>query len=75
LEGAKGGTSADMLLSTLRSYVEAMGGSLRLVAEFPDGVAELSSLGEDWTLLLSAAPKAEADRRRGGVSPLVHAND
>jgi hypothetical protein len=28
-----------------------------------------------WTLLLSAAPKAEADRRRGGVSPLVHAND
>jgi hypothetical protein len=25
LEGAKGGTSADMLLSTLRSYVEAMG--------------------------------------------------
>jgi hypothetical protein len=37
---------SDMLLSTLRSYVEAMGGSLRLVAEFPDGIAELSSLGE-----------------------------
>jgi transcriptional regulator with XRE-family HTH domain len=37
---------SDMLLSTLRSYVKAMGGSLRLVAEFPDGVAELSSLGE-----------------------------
>ena len=35
-----------MLLSTLRGYVEAMGGSLRLVAEFPDGIAELSSLGE-----------------------------
>lgn len=35
-----------MLLSTLRSYVEAVGGSLRLVAEFPDGIAELSSLGE-----------------------------
>ena len=27
---------SDFLLSTLRSYVEAMGGSLRLVAEFPD---------------------------------------
>jgi DNA-binding XRE family transcriptional regulator len=37
---------SDMLLSTLRSYVEAMGGSLKLVAEFPDGCAVLSSLGE-----------------------------
>jgi DNA-binding XRE family transcriptional regulator len=27
---------SDLLLSTLRNYVEAMGGSLRLVAEFPD---------------------------------------
>jgi len=26
----------DLLLSTLRSYVEAMGGHLRLVAEFPN---------------------------------------
>lgn len=37
---------SDLLLSTLRSYVEAMGGSLRLTVEFPDGAAaELSSLG------------------------------
>jgi DNA-binding XRE family transcriptional regulator len=27
---------ADMLLSTLRSYVQAMGGDLELVAKFPD---------------------------------------
>jgi DNA-binding XRE family transcriptional regulator len=27
---------SDLLLSTLRSYVEAMGGHLQLVAEFPD---------------------------------------
>ena len=27
---------SDLLLSTLRSYVEAMGGRLTLVAEFPD---------------------------------------
>ncbi len=27
---------SDLLISTLRSYVEAMGGSLSLVAEFPD---------------------------------------
>lgn len=27
---------SDLLISTLRSYVEAMGGDLHLVAEFPD---------------------------------------
>lgn len=27
---------SDLLLSTLRSYVEAMGGSLTIVAKFPD---------------------------------------
>ncbi|MSQ72748.1 MAG: transcriptional regulator [Betaproteobacteria bacterium] len=27
---------SDLLISTLRGYVEAMGGKLRLVAEFPD---------------------------------------
>jgi transcriptional regulator with XRE-family HTH domain len=27
---------ADLLISTLRGYIEAMGGTLRLVAEFPD---------------------------------------
>src|ERR1700679_2637440 len=27
---------SDFLLSTLRSYIEAMGGRLRLVVEFPD---------------------------------------
>ena len=28
---------ADMYLSTLRRYVEALGGTLHLTAEFPDG--------------------------------------
>ncbi|MBI2715890.1 MAG: XRE family transcriptional regulator [Rhizobiales bacterium] len=37
---------SDLLLSTLKSYVEAMGGSLKLVVEFPDGSTVLSSLGE-----------------------------
>jgi len=27
---------ADLMLSTLRRYIEAMGGSLKLVAEFPE---------------------------------------
>jgi transcriptional regulator with XRE-family HTH domain len=41
---------SDLLISTLRGYVEAMGGRLRLVAEFPErppvalsGLAELES--------------------------------
>lgn len=44
---------SDLLLSTLRKTVEAMGGRLSLVAEFPDrapvvltGIAEAEPLGE-----------------------------
>jgi DNA-binding transcriptional regulator YiaG len=38
---------ADLLLSTLREYVNSMGGNLRLVAEFPDRPpVELTGLGE-----------------------------
>ena len=44
---------SDLLLSTLRGYVEAMGGSLKLVVEFPDSTAVLSSLGE-----VSSEPKS-----------------
>jgi transcriptional regulator with XRE-family HTH domain len=51
---------SDMLLSTLRSYVEAMGGSLRLVVEFRDGFAELSSLGE----ALDSAPPVKNKPRQ-----------
>jgi transcriptional regulator with XRE-family HTH domain len=79
---------SDMLLSTLRSYIEAMGGSLRLVAEFPDGIAELSSLGEALdTAAPTRTPKRRV-RRKATASPdkarerkkrhqpqLVHAND
>ena len=37
---------SDLLLSTLASYVAAMGGRLRLVAEFPDrSPVELSGIG------------------------------
>ena len=38
----------DALVSTLRKAVEAMGGDLRLVAEFPDrGSMELAGFGEE----------------------------
>jgi transcriptional regulator with XRE-family HTH domain len=36
----------DMYLSTLRSYVEAMGGSLELRAVFPEGVVTINLLRE-----------------------------
>jgi hypothetical protein len=35
-----------MLVSTLRRYVEAMGGRLDIVATFPYGEVRISSLGE-----------------------------
>lgn len=44
---------SDLLISTLRSYIEAMGGRLRLVAEFPDrppvflsGLAEMDEASQ-----------------------------
>lgn len=37
---------ADMLVSTLRRYVEAMGGRLDIVATFPDGEVRISNLAE-----------------------------
>jgi hypothetical protein len=42
---------SDFMLSTLRSYVEAMGGKLRLFAEFPDrepiATSGINGLGSD----------------------------
>jgi predicted XRE-type DNA-binding protein len=32
----------DMYLSTLRSYIEAMGGELEIVARFPDGAVRVN---------------------------------
>jgi transcriptional regulator with XRE-family HTH domain len=37
----------DMLVSTLREVVEAFGGELHLVAEFPDGSVEIKQFEED----------------------------
>lgn len=55
----------DLLLSTLRSYVKAMGGELKLVAEFPDqqpvvlsGFSSLEEEEDDEELLSgSVVPK------------------
>jgi len=45
---------ADMLLSTLRGYIEAMGGELRLVATFPDVPSEITI-----DLALSPSPRRQ----------------
>jgi transcriptional regulator with XRE-family HTH domain len=37
----------DMLVSTLREVVEAYGGELHLVAEFPDGAVEIKQFDDD----------------------------
>jgi transcriptional regulator with XRE-family HTH domain len=36
----------DMLLSTLQSYIRALGGELRIVAEFKDGSVYISGIGD-----------------------------
>jgi transcriptional regulator with XRE-family HTH domain len=64
---------SDMLLSTLRSYVEAMGGSLRLVAEFPDSIAELSSLGEALDIRQHRPPPTKHKTTKRRRPHLVHA--
>lgn len=50
---------SDLLISTLRDYVEAMGGRLRLIADFPDHAAvELAGLAA-----------IEAQRNKGSKKP------
>ena len=53
---------ADLLLSTLASYVAAMGGKLRLIAEFPNRKPVTVALGD----LRESAP---AKPRRRGRDP------
>jgi transcriptional regulator with XRE-family HTH domain len=51
---------ADLLLSTLASYVAAMGGTLRLLAEFPNRQPVTVALGD----LSESAPVKPRRRRR-----------
>jgi DNA-binding XRE family transcriptional regulator len=36
---------ADMYVSTLQDFIKAMGGELRMTAEFPDGSVEIKNFG------------------------------
>ena len=55
----------DLLLSTLTGYVEAMGGTLRLIAEFPDRApVTIASLAD----VFETAPVKRASKRRRKVA-------
>src|SRR5438045_1782173 len=52
---------SDLLLSTLRSYVEALGGSLSLIAKFPDQEPVLlSGIGTDEVQTLKVRKRLKA---------------
>ena len=51
---------ADLLLSTLSSYVAAMGGKLRLIAEFPNRHPVAIALAD-----ITGEPPPRKQRRRG----------
>jgi DNA-binding XRE family transcriptional regulator len=51
---------SDMMLSTMRSYIEAMGGSLELVARFPKRAPVIITSIRD----VSPQPKAVSKRRK-----------
>lgn len=55
---------SDFLLSTLRSYIEAMGGKLRLVVEFPD--RRPVNLGALESLSPPRKPASPASKRKSG---------
>ena len=57
---------SDMYLSTLRSYIEAMGGSLEIRAVFPEAEILLDHLGSETEALASAQgrPTAKKSERR-----------
>jgi hypothetical protein len=52
----------DMYLSTLRSYIEAMGGILQLEAVFPDATVMIATLSD------LAEPSEQPDETRAAAS-------
>ena len=61
---------ADMLLSTLASYVKAMGGNLKLVVVFPDREpVSLASLADVFEAETVAQPVKRRRKRKAEVAP------
>jgi transcriptional regulator with XRE-family HTH domain len=66
---------SDLLISTLRSYVEAMGGALKIVVEFKEGTAVISGFAteEPAERPKPASPRKPATRRSKRHLELAHA--
>ena len=60
---------SDLLLSTLRNYVEAMGGNLRLIAEFPDQPPVLSTEGDSLYVPLKTRGYLPLPQGQGSLRP------
>jgi len=56
----------DLYLSTLRSYIEAMGGSLEVSAVFPDGKVLISTIEEALDSDAEDSPAEQPARRAAG---------
>ena len=63
---------SDLLLSTLQSYVEAMGGELKITVSFKDGTAVLSGIGAAESPSPSKAPAKKPQARRRRHLELAH---
>jgi hypothetical protein len=62
---------ADMLLSTMSSYVEAMGGKLRLVAEFPNRRPYTVKLGDLSEAAQTGQPSPALLRHKGRYAVVI----
>lgn len=64
----------DLYLSTLRGYVEALGGKLSLIVEFPDGppvvLAGLGEASDDRKATRKAKGKGKTEARKSAKSAL-----
>jgi transcriptional regulator with XRE-family HTH domain len=63
---------SDLLISTLQSYVEAMGGELKIVVEFKEGSAVISGLGASEPVERKKEPAKKAPARRKRHLELAH---
>ncbi len=64
---AKMEKNVDMYVSTLRKYIEAMGGALRITAAFPDGIVQIGNFTDiphDVTGEIEAVTKVRTAKRR-----------
>ena len=62
-------TRADMLMSTLRNFVQAMGGDLEVRAVFPDRTIEIANFSS----LAGKPAKPRSSKKKQQLEPLVEA--